>query len=822
MRRFAALLILAALAASAEPLPAPGSPNQLTDWLWLARPPLGQRTTLAGQEPLAPAGEPGQYLLLAVDGPGVLDHLVVRDSAATLTILVDGEQLWSGAVRQLLEPPEEGAILFPSPIANLGGLLAPVGFRSSLRIVTDMAAPERYLSYRTFGETTVVSPADADPAGAYARGLQAVAASWRSAGEGWRAAVPGPRQQNDHAFELPARSRVTALTLPGSGEVTHLALEFAPALMGALREVVVEFTYDGAAEPALRLPVTDLTGLSFPWPLGRWDTHMGALASGVRYPVHAENRAIVLPHARFYFNLPLPFARGLRIDLVNRSARRAFSGSVRAVTVPAEDAATAGRLCGLRVVAPVTAGMAPLVTLPGSGQLAAIGYFGTGNLNRNPIDAASWVAMDDAPPLRSPALLPLWSIWPWQTTPILMHPRKGGQYVGAMRHFLTDPLPFSRQLTIGYDPGSDLVAAPKQAVVIALWYRFGGPPFVAPDLPAQAEALPSQRFVVAPPTRDARLARMMEAEVLAPMAVVHGGQVEAVADDEEIFHPSGGRYLRVRLDRLLAYADTPIHLPASRYLAIGIVGLTGPVNGISHSAFELELLTRTAALNPPGAVSPGQRPDWSVVGGGPMGRQIFIPGPPGYRRDGGVDFGAPLLNPSPDAEAIFRITRRGPGATLIRLDQIAFFLPPPAASGWLEGEDARVSTEGDISAQLAPNGRFAWSGWGALELAASGAGTATLSWLIPTIGPTPPRELVLTGSLAPDSGQWQLRLLGSPAPPLPLTAGKDANELVTWRLPIDTGLTLPGPLVVHVSSVLPESTLPQKTAILHVDACHLE
>ena len=71
--------------------------------------------------------------------------------------------------------------------------------------------------------------------------------------------------------------------LPGSGEITHLEFHMNPALTGSLRHVVVEFFYDGALEPSVRLPITDLAGVPHPWSEGRWDSYSGTLAGGLRW-----------------------------------------------------------------------------------------------------------------------------------------------------------------------------------------------------------------------------------------------------------------------------------------------------------------------------------------------------------------------------------------------------------------------------------------------------------------------------------------------------------------------------------------------------------
>jgi hypothetical protein len=134
----------------------------------------------------------------------------------------------------------------------------------------------------------------------------------------------------------------------GSGEITRLEFHLNPALNGTLREVVAEVYYDGAAEPALRLPLPDLAGTPHPWLIQRWHHYNGTLAAGIRYPWQINIPRIYFPEDTFLLNYPLPYANGLRIDLVNRSEDMRFTGFSRALVEPlsAREAAAAGRLCG--------------------------------------------------------------------------------------------------------------------------------------------------------------------------------------------------------------------------------------------------------------------------------------------------------------------------------------------------------------------------------------------------------------------------------------------------------------------------------------------
>ncbi|MHB9131218.1 MAG: DUF2961 domain-containing protein [Armatimonadota bacterium] len=820
-----AVLLLAALRGAMAALPLPGSPERLVDWRWLARAPEGQRTTLVGQDALVASA--GKYLLLEVNGAGVLDHLILNDPTATLTITVDNSLLWRGTVNTLVNPPAGNTPLFPAPVvcsgANFFHLLAPVGFHTSLRILTDKLNPWRYVSYRTFREPVAVMPADATSTSAYAQGLQTAAADWNVPKPGFHGTAVPPAHELSAAFTAGAGTNITALNISGGGEITHLEFQVIPPLTGSLRELVVELYYDGARAPSLRVPLTDLVGMPHPWTSGRWDTLAGTLAGGIRYPTHAENYTVRLEHALYYCNLPIPFATGLRLDLVNRSTRLAFHGVIRAVVAPAPEGQRAGRLCGTRLIAPI-AGNIPFITLPGPGQLAHISLFCTGNTSATPSDqhGASWLSLDGAPPLISPAIVPLWQAYPWQSTPIWMHPRMETQYVGATRTFLTDPLPFEREAAFGYQPGpsGDLTGAPTSATVVALWYRFSDVPYMAPALPAHAEALPYPALGVPSPMKGAQVAAAFEAEGLAPLATAHGGEVTAVEDTEHNYHASGGKYLTIRVDKLNDYTDVVLPFPASRYFVIGTVGLTGPVNGAYHANFELMALARQAALSPPSVISTGVDNAWSVLGGVPMNLPVFVLGTLGYRRDSSGSHTGPVFNPAPDSDGVLRYICRGPGATMLRFDQIWLFTPPPSAPGWQEYEDGPLpDCHGDLTAVLPSIGRLEWSGWGAMKLTATKGGTATLIGLNLT-GPVQPRELRLIGNLAPGEGNWQIAIPGNTAPPITLTPGKDANQVMEWKIPI-SDQTPPGPVTMTITyrpSTGMDQGTPQKSSTLSLDA----
>ena len=79
-------------------------------------------------------------------------------------------------------------------------------------------------------------------------------------------------------------------------------------------------------EPAVRLPLPELVGVPHPWIVERWHKYNGTLAAGLQYPWYVSTPRFYFPEDTFHFNLPVPFAKGLRLDLVNRSERMRFTG----------------------------------------------------------------------------------------------------------------------------------------------------------------------------------------------------------------------------------------------------------------------------------------------------------------------------------------------------------------------------------------------------------------------------------------------------------------------------------------------------------------
>ena len=777
------VLLLAAAGHGYEP-PSPGDPAALLDWRWLARPHVGQRRLSNdpwGKRKLEPTE--GGFVALDVPGPGVLDHLWWPASAGIAPVIeADG--------RRLRQKPQD---FVPEPLCFAGGgmqhVVAPIAFERSLRLIVSKRSFAHFASYRVFPKGTPVVLADGDA-------LKRAAESW--ARGGFRLHEDKPAVERP--FVLPARGRSIAFEQKGSGEVVALEFHMNPALTGTLREVVAEFTYDGAAIPSLRMPLPDLAGVPHPWPTGRWDRYNGDLAAGLRYPWYLNSPRVHFPAATVHFNLPIPFAGGLRIELVNRSSLTQFVGHTRAAVLPLAEAEAGrcGRLCGTRLIAALrpAAEPQPLITLPGPGQVVGLGLFVTGNA-RWPAavhESFASLAVDGHEPIVGHGLLPLWfqGIYggPILDRVVWNHPRLEEGYAGVMRHFLTDPIPFEREAAFGFTPGPKVEGAPTQGTVLALWYRFGPKAYAAPALPDKAEELPHSSFGDEPPPP----AWAVEAEDLAPMATAHETELRVVEDGDHNYHPSAGKYLHVVADKPGGYVDFAVQLPSSRYVAIGVYPLWGPGRG----TFELDVLSRAEAKEPPRFLQGDAYIQGRILGSVPMKAPVFAGHALDLRRDPGCHHTPPILNPVPGQAGVLRLICQAKpldsNSHLLKLDRLRMDTPPPTAPGWREFEgvpDPQVS--GGLAALVPRHGCSEWSGWGALLLESPAGGKAVFTVLAP-VGPARPKAIVLKGCLGPEQGRWQARV-GTGAV-VELTAGKDAAQLVEWPLPAGN-LPLPGPVTIE-------------------------
>lgn len=824
MKRWAGVVLVVLLATTAFGLsgahayekPLPGSPEALKDWRWVARPPAGTRHLTSdpwGRNALPETD--GGYVLLRTSGPGVLEHLWISGGQIPITIEVDGKVLWQGKPRDAARKKDKDAGLFPVPLIFESGsmvhLLAPIGFERSLRVLAERRHVPHFLSWRTFAEGTEVVKASGDPQGEYSRGLQGAAAAWRKGAYRFGTGTGEDIERAEQHFVLPAQGRASALQLHGSGELTHLEFHIEPPLTGTLREVVAEIHYGNRTDPSLRLPLTDLVGATHPWTTGRWTAYVGALPAGLRYPWYVHRPRIYHGEATFYFNLPIPFARGLRIELLNRSDGMQFHGFTRAVRRPLEvdRAARAGRLCGTRVRRPIAGEPDPaaLLSVPGPGRLVGLSLFLTGNELRMPPAKDNGIVsltIDAERAVRGHGILPLWMQGryggPRLNQPIWSHPRLEHNFCGVARYFQADPIPFQETLEFGYTPGTDSKGAPDRATAVALWYEFGDEPYAAPSLPEHAPRLPytdyGQRVGHPGPGRKTpRVFWAKEAEDLLPMGSEHGMQAWVAEDVMHNYHPSEGRYLHAVFPAAGAYLDCVVEFPRSRYFSLGTNSLWGSGSpGVEADVLSLQNRERAPEMAQGQAFYRGR-----VVGSVPMKARVY-PGNSGrgHRRDPNPMYTPPLRNPAPGSRGILRFVCRSTSrGHIMKLDQAHLVTPPAAEAGWRQFENSPLpQTNGHMTARFPRYGRFRWSEWGALVLSSADGGTALIRELLPVAG-RDASKLLLRGSLGAGQGAWTVQTAEAGRPE-ELSPGKDPEEMMEWEVPLD-GVEVPGPLTLKVT-----------------------
>jgi hypothetical protein len=319
--------------------------------------------------------------------------------------------------------------------------------------------------------------------------------------------------------------------------------------------------------------------------------------------------------------------------------------------------------------------------------------------------------------------------------------------------------------------------------------------------------LPYSKFGTYAAQRDSRLFWEAEAEDLVPAARVQGGEVRAEEDADHNYHPSAGWYLHYVASQAGDYVDCTVPFPRTRYFAVGTGALWGPNRG----TFEMDVLSPRQAPSLPEFQQGDAFYLGRVLGHVPMQAPVFVGQDLRSLRDTGTEYPPPFLNPAPDQEGVVRfICRAKPqesSAYLLELDQLRLDLPPPTAPGWREFEDlADVEVSADLTVARPKQGRFEWSGWGAMAVVSPPNGRAIFRALLPTglaggnAGLTgAASEVVLKGCLGSQQGGWQARILqpaGPVSPATPLVPGKDEREIVEWRVPL-TGLRLPGVVLLE-------------------------
>jgi hypothetical protein len=165
---------------------------------------------------------------------------------------------------------------------------------------------------------SLLLPALATGAGAYSAGsdLPVWQFDGNSAQSAWASPEnpngdPGGGARSNHGAKgrpfvaLAAHSALTLLDVPGPGIVRRLWITLSERSPQMLRAVRIEMYWDGAAEPAVSVPLGDFFGNAF----------------GITLPL--QSAWFMNPEGRsFVANVPMPFRSGARIVLVNDSGTR--------------------------------------------------------------------------------------------------------------------------------------------------------------------------------------------------------------------------------------------------------------------------------------------------------------------------------------------------------------------------------------------------------------------------------------------------------------------------------------------------------------------
>jgi hypothetical protein len=179
-------------------------------------------------------------------------------------------------------------------------------FARSVRVVTTAKAPYYDIGYETYPQGTKVTTFDPRSAATLAAARSRAALLGRAGGDP-RILPPG-RTISASAAIAPGERRVI-FESRHAGTLSGIEITSDPHDDAALRSTWLEATWDGDSRPAVAAPLADL----FLTGAGERSPALGLLAGYVP----SEHRG--------YIYFPMPFARGARIELVNRGATDAFA-----------------------------------------------------------------------------------------------------------------------------------------------------------------------------------------------------------------------------------------------------------------------------------------------------------------------------------------------------------------------------------------------------------------------------------------------------------------------------------------------------------------
>ncbi len=787
-----AMLLWGSLAvAQSPPIPTPDSPLRLLDLRWLARP--MQEAPFLIDAWIAPPAEPpseGDLRLIAeVDGPGVMQHLMLTPQHQWI-LEVDGNVIYDGtpgdewrqtANMALQSGPGERPWAWP--LAQLTGadaqVILPIPFVSKVRILSKQAQARLWLAglhlshppERRFGDDRW--RAELDRAIDH---LGAIHTDTRSAPpvESWQGLTPLPGTEvlPVSAYTPPA-GRANLFTRAGAGEIVGMRFELRPSFFNRLRYLVVEITTDQAEQPAIRLPLIDLVGSMYPFFRGWAFTH-GTWVAGLQHPAWHQ------PWAVAWFRLPIPFADGIRIDLLNRHPDLPLQvdGRIQLSPLSPEEAAVAWRLSGHRHDhdLPMEEGESlELMRFAAEGRLAMLSFLSTGHqrlyhsqwphriqLSLHDGDDVAASGFPFFPLGRSPfnakPITTTWSHVPYDEHDIM----------GGSRTYWVAPQPLSAGGAIHYAAGGS--DGPAKAESATLWY--------------QPVAVPAPALATAPaplPTRwNKPLAAVApggwseEAEELLPHAIASGGDVyveRRIALDAQA---SGDAALAWNPPAMGDTLDLLVLSPPTPYVMVKIRPLSLPGGG----RFGVWLLPVDHDDVIP-LWAPGDRDFLARV----LGR-IDLPYPVDCYQS--VPFQHQLhnvatvclRNPSPDDLVRLRFVAAGGRGTgqLLAVDQITMNPAPPSPVGWHEMADLPpIWANTGITAVPMEVGRLDFHGGGGMRLHAAASGSLRLRLL----DPTAPRNGTWEVRGLVESGQWSLQSADGAL----VSLGQSGKEPVVWTLP---------------------------------------
>ena len=792
-------------------LPRVGDPHRLVDLRWLARP-LEGRLFLVDtfSQPATPRKQGRSYVVADVTGPGVLRHLMVTPRG-TLTIEADGKTVWQGEpiarwprVYVPPKPNQRGTVPFAFPMVQtawvVGHLAVPIPFGKRLRLLSDRADRALWAAGRRLDRAPPVAMTDAT----YRHGM-AEAFEHLNGFAYDLYPVEGSRELAVEAY-CPATDRTCLVKLPGSGEVVGFHLRADPSALSLLRQLVVEITPDGHRRPTVAMPLVDLVGASHPWP-NAWSYMVGDPVAGLTQGVYRNRLGRQQAHVRFYLKLPMPFAKGLRIEVWNRSRDLPVTlrGRLRVAELTADQAARLPRLCGTsrRLDLPRPTGQTDLLTLPGTGHLVGLSVFTTGHGRASAWRQRYRIALlgpDGAAVAAGPGLVPLAQ---WSGSPMFaaltwnQNSLQSTGLAGAARHFWLDPLPIRDGSRIRYTAGGP--GGPKRAEVGALWYQM--PPGPGKPVAYRAPAQPDDVEPVPPPHHGMLRATepggwSVEAETLAKVAMASHGAVRAETVGAMDAFASGGAYLAWNAQRPGAVLDLLVPTPPTAYIRIWYHRLQFP----SGASFRIELRAPDG-----GDTTPTWQKDDAGIRSRVLGSvnapcRIDSYGPWPWRQAYRTTL-PPLRNPCPGRVVRLRFTcvtkRSSARAYLLAVDQLGMVPCDVPPAGWQEMESAPVIDHDlSVTAGLVPVGSDQWYGWGARRVAASGPGRARIGLVRVLAGP-PVAAVEVRGRV--EAGRWQLRagtgqpvdLVGPEPPGKRARKGRRAPrqkpaQPVVWTVPLST------------------------------------